>query len=604
MPLLDTFRAAWVLFIFISVFFFFPAYMSSGRQSSPTPVRLAGNFVRALVMVTLVSFVLTNLKLLNTTTIVLLLLAAIVIAWTRKRGRMSGNWLTGLQETAIGFVRLIEDPVIFWPNHASVSAGRSGRSRWLRALHGRDLLAAALAVVLVTSGVLLFAHPLRELRLNQPDQYQVLLRARELMLNLHARERPLVFPSVIATIAFLSGADAMQVTRFLSPVLELVIVLSAGLLVRVCTRGAVAATAAIYCLGTAALQPVGSEAPIPASTAEKLESVFRMSLSRVRASPELEIGLLCLLLALVFLADWHEHSRGQGSLVHAAFCLFLLAFVSQFLLLVCVIAAGAVLLWRVMGLVVFVLISYGFVAYATLSGNVGALSEARLTLPLAAALGLGCFLALIETKLVAPMGRVAGRLLLLACVAVAIVWCRPHAVPGQYLEYEKAARETQVIAGRFPRQTWAVVAPTEQLAETLGSGGYEDLAGFVEKYQEGASVPTFHISDAPEDLFIYVEKKPFEFFHREPEIVPLGVLVDTTYRSYRSPAGRASLESAALSLCEGYRQSHDDADIFFEDQDLRIYHIHRQPISRNQSGLSSVRPHYAWSTPGFAAGRN
>jgi hypothetical protein len=580
---LDTFRAAWILFVFFLVFFFFP-HLFPRRRSSPAVLRVAGNFARALLVVTTASWCLTSLKVFNTTTVVLLFLGGIMIAWVRKRAGTSRNWLAVLQEAAIGIVCLIEGRAISRPTGARVSADHIEGSPWSRALHGKELLTAVFAVVLITSGALHFAHPLRELRLDQPEQYEVLLRGRELMLNLHAHQRPLVFPSVIATIAFISSADAMQVTRFLSPVLELFIVLAAGLLIRAGTRGAVAAIAAIYCLGTAAFQPAGNEAAVPISTMEKLEGVFRISLTRTRASPEFEIGLLCLLLTLAFLADWHGDSGGWDSLVNAACCLLVVGVVSQFLLLVCVVAAGAVLLWPVMGVMVFVLTSYGLAAYATLSGNLGVPSEVRLTLPLAAALGVGCLLGLIETKLVAPLGKAAGGLLLLACVAMAILWSRPHQLPGQCLEYENAAYETQVIADRFPRQRWAVVAPTEQLAETLGLGGYEDLAEFVEKYQDQASSPDFHIPDAPEDLFVYVEKRPFQFFSREPEIVPLGVLADTTYRSYRSPAGRASLESAALRLCESYRQSHDDADVFFEDEDFRIYHIHRQRAPDTERG--------------------
>jgi hypothetical protein len=93
------------------------------------------------------------------------------------------------------------------------------------------------------------AHPVRELRFDRPEQYEVLLRGRELT-NLHAHDRPLVFPSVIATIAFVSSTDAMQVTRLLSPLLELFILLAAGLLFHLCTRGTVATIAVIYCLGS------------------------------------------------------------------------------------------------------------------------------------------------------------------------------------------------------------------------------------------------------------------------------------------------------------------------------------------------------------------
>jgi len=584
MQTLDIFRAVWILCIFLLVFLFFPAYLFPGRDSSSTVLRVAGNFVRALLIATTASLLLTSLRIFNTTTVVSLFLGALMIAWVRKRAGSSRNWLAGLQEATLGVVRLIEGQPIFRPTDAPVSADQPKRSSWPRAFQGKEMLAAAFSVVVITTGVLYFAYPLHELRLNQPEQYEVLLRGRELMLNLHGHQRPLIFPSVIATIAFLSSADPMQVTRFLSPLLELSIVLATGLVIRKCTRGAVAAIAAIYCLGVAAFQPVGNEAAVPISTMEKLESVFRTSLTRTRANPEFEIGLLCLLLALVFLAHWHEDSRAWDSLVDAACCLLLVGVVSQFLLIVCVMAAGAVLLWPVLGVVVFVLMSYGLAAYATLSSNFGITGEVRLILPLAAVLAVGCFLGLIETKMIAPMGKVAEGLLLLACVAIAILWSRPHPLASQYLEYDKAACETQVIADRFPRQTWAVVAPTEQLAETLGLGGYEDLAEFVEKYQEQASDPEFRIPDAPKDLFVYVEKRPFQYFSREPQFVPLGVLADSTYRSYRSPAGRASLESAALQLCEGYRKSHDDADVFFEDENLRIYHVHQQQVPKAGPG--------------------
>ena len=574
---LDAFKAAWILFIFLLVFLFFPAYLFSGREHSASARRVAGNFVRALLMVTIAALLLTSLRIFNATTVVLLFVSALMMAWMRKRAGSSRNWLAGLQEAALGIVRLIEGQPIHRATGTPASPDQPKESSWLRAFQGREMLGAALSVVVITTTALYFAHPLRELRLDQPEQYEVLLRGRELMLNLHSHDRPMVFPSVIATIAFLSSTDPMQVTRFLCPLLELCLVLAAGLVVRACTRGAVAAIAAIYCLGVAAFQPVANEAAVPISPMEKLESVFRISLTRTRASPEFEIGLLCLLLAVAFLAHWRKDPRAWDCLVDAACCLLMVGVVSQFLLLVGVMAAGAVLLWPVLGLVVFVLMSYGLAAYAALAGNMGLSSELRLTLPLAAVLGVGGVVGLIEAKIRAPLGKFAEGLLLLACVTVAMLWFRPHPLASQYLEYDKAACETQVIAERFPRQTWVVVAPTEQLAETLGLGGYEDLAEFVEKYQDRAANPEFRIPDAPEDLFVYVEKRPFQYFSREPEFVPLGVLADTTYRSYRSPAGRASLESAALQLCESYRKSHDDADVFFEDENLRIYHLHQQP---------------------------
>ena len=113
--------------------------------------------------------------------------------------------------------------------------------------------------------------------------------------------------------------------------------------------------------------------------------------------------------------------------------------------------------------------------------------------------------------------------------------------------------------------------------ETFGFGGYEDLAGFVQKYQHQVNDPDFEFKDAPEDYLIYVEKVPFQMFATEPAMLSFATLTDSTYRNYRSPAGRASLESDAMQLCESYRASHSNAAIYYEDDQLRIYRIHTPP---------------------------
>jgi hypothetical protein len=575
MQAIDALRAIWIIAVFLCVFIAFPAYIFPVREPSTTVARTAGNFVRSLFLVTLVGLVLTKLRIFNVTTLVVLLVGALLFAWVRKHSKISRDWLRGLQDFTIGVVRLTEGQSPSGPTRANVS--RQWRApRWYTAFEGKGAISAAFVVVLIAIAVLYFAHPLRELRLSQPEDYESLLRGRELMVNLQGTQRPLIFPAVIATIAFLSSMDPVQVTRFLAPLLELGVILAAGLVVRVCTRGIVAVMVAIYLLGTAAFQPTGSEGVVPISMLEKLEFVLGSSLARIHGSPEWEIGLLCLLLALAFLAGWREDSLQRGLLADIACCVILLGMVSQFLLFLCVMAAAVVLLRPILGIIVFVLMCYGLALYRLLSVGIAIPNEAQLILPLATALGIACLLGLLETKLITPNGKTAEQLLLVACAAGAVLWSHPRSVASQYLEYEKAARETQEIASQFPKQRWSVVAPTEQLAETLGSGGYEDLAEFVEKYQDQAPDSRFAIPDAPDDLFVYVEKKPFQIFSSEPAVVSLVVLADTTYRSYRSPAGRASLEEAALRLCEAYRRSHSDIDIFFEDEALRIYHIRRQ----------------------------
>ena len=576
----DGARAFWIVVVFLLTFFWLPDFLFSRGQNSWTALRLAGGFVRMLLMATIASVLLASLKVMNITTITLLFLGGILIGWVRKRAGASRNWFMGLQETTIGFVREFEGRSIFYSNSSPIHP--SNRRQWLKALEGREMLVTAFATVLIMIFGLHFGHALRELRLDQPDQYVVLLRGRELMLNIQAFTRPLVFPSVIATTSLLSSTDPMQVTRFLSPILGLFIILAAGLVIRVCAGGGLACVAAIYLLGTGAFESMGNDATVPTSTIEKLASVFRISPTLTRAGPEFEVGLLCFLLALAFLVDWYKNARGSDSLVDAACCLVLAGLAAPFLLLASVIVAGAVLLWPVVGLLTIVLVPFGLAAYSALFPDVAVPNEVPLLLPLAVALGIGCFLAFTESRLAALMGEAAQTLLLVISLIMAIFWFRPQPLATQYLEYEEAARETQEIAYRFPLQRWIIAAPTEQLAETLGLGWHEDLAEFVEKYQGQAGSPKFHFPDT--DLFVYVEKRPFQIFSAEPSRVPMQVLADTTYRNYRSPAGRASLESAALQLCESYRQSHRDADIFFEDEDLRIYHIRPQQVLTSRAG--------------------
>ena len=591
MPVLDALKALWILGVFLLAFFWLPAHLFSGRPNLPGLMRIAGNWARTVLCVTILVFLLCGLRVFGVITVVLFFLGAIAIGWFRKVGGMSRGLWTSLEATTINIMRRVESGsfrlFLLARKSMSTSGRRSWGSRvnaWLRLLEGKELLGACFVVVLGTTVVLRTEHAVRELRFDQPEQYSALLRARELMLNMHPVGRPFVFPAMIATTSLLSGADSTEVTRFLAPAIGLLVVLALGLLIQVCARVSVACVAAMYCLGAVAFPPAGNQTRVAMSAMEKMESVFTGSPAIIRARPEFAFGLLFLLLALAFLADWHRNRRGWDSLLDFTCCLLLTGIVSQVFLVVLVIAAGVLLLRPMAGLLVFVMLCYGWIACADLTAVTVIPDEMRTLLPVAAAILVGCLLAFLEAQLAARKGRRAEAVLVAACLSVAVIWFRPQRLSGRCLEYEAAARATQEIASTFPRQSWVVAAPVEQLAETFGLGGHEDLAGFVEKYRTQVARPEFRFPDAREDLFIYVEKRPFQIFSREPETVSFSVLTDPTYRNYRSPGGRASLESAALELCENYRQYHSNANVFFENEVLRIYHVHRQQAPDSQTG--------------------
>jgi hypothetical protein len=591
MPALDALRAFWILGTFLTTFLWLPTYLFSGRPNCPRVIRIAGNWARTVLCVTILVFLLSGLRVLGAITVVLFFCGAIAVGWFRKRAGTPRRLLTNLQAITINIIRQVESRLFGLPrlHHKRSSASAHEPwglriNRWLRVLEGKELLGACFVVVLCITVVLRTEQAVRELRFDQPEQYSALLRARELMLNIHAARRPFVFPAMIAATSLLSGADPMQVTRFLTPAIGLLIVLATGLLLQVCARVGVGCVAAMYCLGAAAFPRAGNQTEVGISAMQKIASVFSSSPATTQARPEFALGLLFLLLALVFLADWNRNSRGWDSLLDFTCCLLLTGIVSQVLLLLLVMAAGVLLRRPMAGLFAFVALGYGLIACATLPTGITIPDDMRTILPISAAIFVGCLLAFIEAQLAARARWRAEPVLLAACLCVAVIWLRPQRLIGRCLEYEAAARATQEIAYRFPRQTWVVAAPVEQLAETFGLGGHEDLAEFVEKYRGQVTTPEFHFPDAREDLFIYVEKRPFQIFSREPEAVSFSVLTDPTYRNYRSPGGRASLEAAALRLCESYRRYHSHTEVFFENEVLRIYHIHRQPASDTKGG--------------------
>src|SRR6266513_4337517 len=311
MPALDTLKAFWILGVFLSVFFLLPTRLLPKRPNAPRVMRIAGNWARTVLGVTTLVFLLSSLRVLGAITVVLLLLGAIAVSWLRKSAGMPGRLLTIFEATTLKIIRQVESRsfgLFLLPRKrppGSAPPWGSRVNRWLGVLEGRELLGACFIVVLGITVVLRTEHAVRELRFDQPEQYSALLRARELMLNVHPAGRPFVFPAVIATTSLLSSADPMQVTRFMAPVIGLFVVLATGLLIQVSTRARVACVAALYYSGATVFPPARSQTGVAISATEKIESVFSVSSpATLEARPEFALGSLFLLLALVFLADW------------------------------------------------------------------------------------------------------------------------------------------------------------------------------------------------------------------------------------------------------------------------------------------------------------
>ena len=584
----DVLKALWIFVIFLGIFFGFPTRLFYARTNAGWIMAMAGNWARIVLGATIAVVALAGLRVFNATTVIVLLVGGIGMSWLRRRAAAHDSMSVALQEFTLGIIRWVETwqlGALLAPRSRRVAANssRSARfHRWSPTIERHGVLLACFAAALTITVVVRSEHALRELRFDQPGEYGALLRARELMLNMNAAGRPLIFPALVATTSLVSAVDPMEVTRFLSPVLGVLLVLAAGWLVHVCAEMGIATLVVMYCLGVVFPITIASPALNP-SPLSKLAGVLGGSSTPARGDTEFQLGLLFLILALALLADWYANRRGSNSLVDVLCCVVLVAIISQFLLLVLMLVAAVLLFQRKAGLVVLFLVCYGLAAYAILAADSTIVpNEVFVILPVTAAIAMGLLIAFIEARLTIGVGSAARLVVLIVCLGIIVFWAKPQRRKGQCLEYETAARQTRKIARLFPRLQWAVAAPVEQLPETLGLGAYEDLAGFVGKYQQQVAKPGFRFQGVPENLFVYVEKVPFQIFSREPETVSFSVMADSTYSHYRSPGGRASLESAALRLCESYKQSHGNTDVFFEDENLRIYHIRQAAASVNR----------------------
>lgn len=584
MPL-DALKAGWILITFFLVFLWFPTRLFSRRVNRNAFLGIAGNWARMLLLTVTAIFVLSRLRVLTAIMVGFLLAIGFAIGWLHKRNWKFGAITHSFKGTTLRILRSLETRSLglgllrrFSRSTSDPFQRRRRANRWSVVLKERGLPAASILAVVAIMAILRFANAWNELRLDRVEQYVYLLRARELILNLSPGGRPFVFPSLITTTSLISAADPMQVTRFLSPLIGILLVLALGLFLQACMRVSLATAAAMYCLGAAAFPPAGGQSIPVTSAVQKLYGLFALSSpATTQGGTEFELGLVFVLLGLAFLAEWSWDPH-RDSLLDVTCCLLLAALVSPFLVLLLAIAAVLVLLRPMLAPAGFVLLCFGLAAYARLSSGAAITNDIFPTLPVAAAVAAGWLLAVIALAFRSGLGRRTHPVLLVGCLLVAIVWLPPHRLMSQPLEYEAAARQTQEIAHNFSAQKWIVAAPIEQFPETLGFGGYEDLGAFVEKYRTRVSTPEFQFPGIPQDLFIYVETRPFQVFSQEPLTVPFAVLTDATYRSYRSPAGRASLESDAWRLCESYRQHHSDMEVYFKDDSLLIYRIHREEL--------------------------
>ncbi len=170
---------------------------------------------------------------------------------------------------------------------------------------------------------------------------------------------------------------------------------------------------------------------------------------------------------------------------------------------------------------------------------------------------------------------------LTACLGI-VIYATPPLPPPQPVEYNAAAQGYLRIKAELPVMNWTIIGPSEQYQQVVGIGWHYDLLRFIQDFtMEDARNPGFQLPIPTNHILLFIEKRslldqtPVEHVDIGRELEPEGP--DPYKQYYRSPEQRALLEAKAWHWIEAYRQSHSGVSIFYEDEQLRIYHIEHDP---------------------------
>jgi hypothetical protein len=432
----------------------------------------------------------------------------------------------------------------------------------------------AIAMLSITMW-LRFEHPLTEFRFSYPDTYSQLLITQQIL----ARDIPTVthlpiFPSLAAFLSAMSGIHPVQVIHLLGAIVGTLLVLSVGYTMRCLTKNGVAAVAASYSLGAYLFTwnlPISNRLPLSIQQClGTIRDALNTGLIRSWATSELELGALFVILAIGCSTHINRSSQRTAATTNTLCCVFLVAIIAPNLLVLVLFGGLGTIFGRQMALFT---ISTAWPILGSLAAipdsNFPLFQGILVTLPIGLSLTVGLLFVAIAAAGRLLLANWSAPICLMLFIAVTLNFSLPASPQIDYLEYDATARKAVEISRLFPQRQWTVVAPIEQLSQVYGRGWYEDAAQFTSKYRDRTSNPGFDFPHKT-SLFVFVEKRPFAT--DKPEYpVPYSVLIDPTYRHYRSPSGRTQLATQMIQLCEAYRRHHPDNRIYYENDRLRIY---------------------------------
>jgi hypothetical protein len=149
---------------------------------------------------------------------------------------------------------------------------------------------------------------------------------------------------------------------------------------------------------------------------------------------------------------------------------------------------------------------------------------------------------------------------------------------GRY-EYDIAAEKYLEIRNNYERLDWTIVGPHEQQEQAIGSGYHYQIYDLVREFTyETVTKSDFEFKIPTHHVFFYTEKVPLYYLKRitpEDAEKELPRNVDDPFATYYRTDVRGILEAKAIKLLEGYKATHSNMSIFYEDENMRIYYLYQ-----------------------------
>jgi hypothetical protein len=589
---IDLLTAIWIMVVVSGVFMVLPSILLGDRKT-PCPLdRLVHGFSRMITLLSLGALLWARLGLLNWLTTILTILVSLFTIWVlssdryplRKINKIRQNLLADsidLLDRGIGLrpvVRFIGSQVAKVRNSFGVRDAPTA------------ICLLILLLVLLLSWYGRFQHPLSELRFTSSQSYGQLLITQQILsrdvsmfdaATVTVQGQVPVLAALISVISLISSINPIHTQHFTLAIVGCWLVAALGYGLWKLTDSLATSTVGMLGLGAYLFTWSGV---IDAGRSERTQAWLQNIVSSLNQGwirqwnpGELELGVIFLFLGLTAAIQISQPTRRFDGLLTGTCCILMLLMTAPPFMLLLLVGGIGLVIGRSIALLVITITWLSAALLVALPSHQLMIDPVFLrTLPIALSLLMGILFLLAESIFKGWLGNWTAVTILAFILGLALNFGWPTDVAIERLEYEAAARKTLEISRRFPYKNWTMVAPNEQLSQSFQQGWYEDLAKFVQQYQEQVMAPDFQLPFKTSNIFVMVEKKPFSN-DREFTDVPYSTLNDPVYSNYRSSSGRSKLQTAAIILCDTYTNNHPGTKIYYEDTVIKIYQFAGMP---------------------------